>query len=259
MVFGKLDWIDENGNPIKGLPFQNVFDVKNKTRYEWLRNFFYEGNNLSIPCSLVRRECYTEVGMFNPSFANIPDLDFWVRICLKYDIHVLDRKLLKNRWIGDDFNASGDLLKNRVRIRFEYRKILDHYLQIKDPEEFQLVFPDAAQYGELTTENLSYFLGRIAIATGLDFKVLWGLDIIYHFLQNQISAQLLEKTCGFTYLDFIKLTGIHDVFTVVSIAPQEMPEKMGRVGKLFYITRKYIKDTYFLLLQLFLKRRKQKI
>jgi glycosyltransferase involved in cell wall biosynthesis len=219
VVFGKVDWIDEYGNIIKHFPYMDVFNVENRTRFEWLRHFFYEGNCLSLPCSLVRKECYAEVGMFDPAFANIPDFDLWVRICLRYDIKILDQKLLHNRWIGNESNASGDNVKNRIRVRFEYRQLLNHYLKITNPDELLLVFPDAIKYGEVITDTIPYFLGRIAIASNWDFKMLWGLDTIYALFRDEKTVGILEDKCNFTYLDFIKLAGECDTFRITGLSP----------------------------------------
>jgi glycosyltransferase involved in cell wall biosynthesis len=59
-VFGKADWIDETGAIIKSrhFPYMDVFNVRNRSRFEWLNHFFNKGNCLCHPCSLVRRKCY---------------------------------------------------------------------------------------------------------------------------------------------------------------------------------------------------------
>jgi glycosyltransferase involved in cell wall biosynthesis len=207
VVFGKVDWINEAGNIIENFIYKDIFNVDNTTRHEWLRYFFLSGNCLSLPCSLIRRKCFTELGLFNPAHAKIHDFDFWIRICLKYDIFIQDQKLIRNRWMGDESNESSDTLKNRILVRFEYRHSLDHYLAITDPKELLSIFPDAVQYGEVTENIIPYFLGRIAIDSGLDFKMLWGLDVIYALLQDEKSAQAMEDNCNFTYRDFIKLSG----------------------------------------------------
>jgi glycosyltransferase involved in cell wall biosynthesis len=218
-VFGKVDWIDESGNLIteNAFPYLNTFNVHNRNRYEWLRYFFLTGNCLSLPSSLVRRECFDEVGLFNATYAKIPDLDLWIRICFRYDISILDQPLIRNRWINDESNASGDTLKNRIQVRFEYRHSLNHYLKISNPDELSSIFPDAGQYGELTVDTIPYILGRIAIANNLDFKMVWGLDVIYALLQGAVTAKILENKCSFTYLDFINLSSKCDSFNLEAI------------------------------------------
>ena len=187
VVFGKVEWIDESSNLITNseFPYRDVFNVENRTRFEWLRYFFEQGNCLCHPCSLIRRECYSEVGMLNPALASLPDFDLWIRICLKYDIKVLDQKLIGFRRIAENINASGDNIKNRVRNKYEHRQILNNYLRIKKPDELLLIFPDIVRYGKVEANLIHYFLGRMAIDSGWDIKMLWGLDVIYNVLKEE--------------------------------------------------------------------------
>lgn len=228
VVFGKVDWIDEFGNLItdSSFPYLNVFEVQNRIRHEWLSYFFLTGNCLSLPSSLVRAQCFDAVGLFDPTYAKLLDLDLWIRVCFQYDIVVLDQKLIRNRWISDDSNASGNTLVNRIQIRFEYKHLLNHYLRIKKPDELLAIFPDAGQYGELTQETIPYILGRIAISDNLDFKTLWGLDTIYSLLQDKNTAQTLEKKCKFTYLDFLRLSSNHDAFNLYAVGQLAEKEQM---------------------------------
>lgn len=220
VVFGKADWIDEASNLIvhKEFPYQNVFNVDNRTRFEWLRHFFKNGNCLCHPCSLIRKECYNEVGLLDPSFANLPDFDLWIRFCLKYDIHIMDQRLIRFRRLDREMNASGDVVTSRIRNRFEYKQILDHYLKIHDTRELLLIFPEAVKYGKASQDLIPYFLGRIATDSGVDFMMLWGLENIYPLLKNEITAQKLEKQCGFTHRDFIRLSGSSNVFRISTIS-----------------------------------------
>ena len=215
-VFGKVDWIDESGNLITdhSFPYLDVFNVPNRTRVEWLRYFFLTGNCLSLPSSLVRKQCFAEVGMFDPAYAKIPDLDLWIRICSRYEIAILDHKLIRNRWISDNINASGNTIKNRIQVQFEHRHSLDHYLKITNPNEFLSTFPDAIKYGEVTANIIPYFLGRIAIDNHWNYKMLWGLDVISTLLKNENTAQTLKSKCNFTYLDFARLSSECDSFNL---------------------------------------------
>ena len=220
VVFGKVEWIDEFGNLITNskFPYRDTFNVKNRTRFEWLRYFFEQGNCLCHPCSLVRRTCYSEVGMLNPALAGLPDFDLWIRICLKYDIKVLDQKLIGFRRIAEDINASGDNIKNRIRNRYEHRQILNHYLKIKQPDELLLIFPNAARYGKVEANLIHYFLGRIAIDSGWDIKMLWGLDVINNILKDERLSKILNEKYNFSYLDYINLVSECDIHRISLLA-----------------------------------------
>lgn len=250
IVFGKVDWIDVSGNLlVAGFPYKDIFNVKNRTRFEWLRHFFKVGNCLCHPCSLIRRDHYLEVGLLDPSFANLPDFDLWVRFCLKYDIHILDQPLVYFRRINEQENASGDNITGRIRNRFEYKQILTHYLSIQDPNELLLIFPEAGQYGKVSSGIIPYFLSRVAIDSGTDFMMLWGLENIYTLLKNEVTAQMLEEQCGFTYLDFIKLAGQYDVYKMSLISmqasiPIKLPRDVDRTSPLFLAFKKYFRDLF---------------
>jgi glycosyltransferase involved in cell wall biosynthesis len=250
VVFGKVDWINESGNLINevNFPYLNSFNVKNRTRFEWLRHFFKRGNCLCHPCSLVRRECYSEVGMFNPALAGLPDFDLWIRICLKYDIEILDQKLIRFRRIGEDSNASGDNVKNRVGSRFEYLQILNHYLKIKKPKELLSIFPDAARYGKVKANIIPYFLGRIAIDDGWDFKLLWGLDVIYNLMQDEELSKILNEEYNFSYQDFRKLVSESDFFRISllseSVNLKPLPRHGNSIRKVLSASKRYAKDLY---------------
>lgn len=251
VVFGKVEWIDETGEPIKArnFPYADVFNVKNRSRQEWLRHFFYKGNCLCHPCSLVRRECYTEVGMLNPSFANIPDFDFWVRICLRYEITVLDQKLIRFRRMTNEGNASGDTNTSRVRNRYEHRHVLDHYLQVTSPDELLQIFPEAAQYGKIAPETIPFFLGQLAITTGVDFMALWGLDLIYGLLQNESTAEILKRDLHFTQRNFIDLSGKCDPFRIAILYPVTPlpPVTQQSAFRLFVsASKQYAKDLFLI-------------
>jgi hypothetical protein len=198
----------------EGFPYKNVFEVENRTRYKWLGHFFRSGNCLCHPCSLIRKESYDEIGYLNPSYANLPDFDLWIRLCLKHDIHVLEPHLIKFRRLNNEKNTSGDTINNRRRNSFEFKQILNHYLNIKGPEELLLIFPEAVKYGKASRELIPYFLGRIAIDSGWDFMMSWGLETIFFLQENETLSHKLEKQCGFSHRDFINLAGECDPYKI---------------------------------------------
>jgi len=218
-VFSRLELVTEAGEPVKSDEywFASVLEQENRSRYAWLNYFFYSGNCLCHPSILIRRKCYEQTGLLNPRMANLPDLDLWVRLCLKYEIYILDEKLVRFRIHADQSNASGDRPSSRVRGSFEYLQILDHYLEIKDSETLLKVFPDAGKYGMVSDKYIPYFLGRQALEAKTSVVWLWGLKTLYGFLGDEASARGLRESYGFRYSDLIKLTSEYDVFKVNEI------------------------------------------
>lgn len=215
-VFGKVIWIDEKSEPITdpNFPFYNVFEVNNRSRFEWLNFFFYYGNCLCHPSSLIRRECYEEVGWLNQAMANLPDFDLWVRLCMKYDIYVLDQKLIKFRRLQMEANASGETTANRIRTRYEYLHILDHYLKIQDLDDFYNVFPETDRSNDATIQDIPFLLARRALSADLEIKKLWGQDLIFYQLQDKRRATRIAEHFQYSYIDFIREVACHDIFKI---------------------------------------------
>jgi hypothetical protein len=247
-VFGRVDWVDQEGRLITGntLPFMDVFDVENRTRFQWLSHFFYKGNCLCHPSSMVRREVYSRVGLLNSSLACLPDFDFWIRMCLEYDIEIIDKKLIRFRRFTNETNASGNTIRNQIRTRFEWRQVLNHYLKVTDPDEFQTIFPEARKHGRITQETIPYFLGRMSIGTGINFRQVWGLDVIFSLLQNERIAKTLETNCDFTYSHFIELTADCDAFGIANILTTQF-QRRSSFEILLSSSKRYLKEIYLLM------------
>src|SRR5262249_1149477 len=117
-VFTNAAAIGQNGEPFANSAHRycTIFDQPNRTRYEWLRYFFYFGNVLCHPSVLIRKTCYDTLGCYRQGLYQLGDFDMWVRLCLKHDIHVLPQKLTKFRIRPDNGNMSGDTSAARVRL-----------------------------------------------------------------------------------------------------------------------------------------------
>lgn len=216
VVFTKAKIIDENSNIFteKNHPYYSIFDQDNRSREERLRNFFFSGNCLCHPSILIKKSVYDELGLYNERMANLPDFEMWIRICMKYDIHILDEKLTRFRVRSQNANASGINPRTLIRTRFEWKQVLDHYLKIDDINFFLKIFPDAKKYGKPRTVLIPYFLGRLIQETKVEFKNLWGLETIYNLMQSSKIVEMLEKDCNFRYSDFIELSAKKDVFRI---------------------------------------------
>jgi len=228
-VFTRVSFWDEAGNSIGPDNYEHfyVFEKENRSRYEWLRYFFSSGNCLCHPSVLIRNECYGKVGLYDERLANIPDQDMWTRLCFKYDIHILNEKLVRFRILADKSSASADKPSTHIRSSFEYLQILNHYLTIKDSETFSKIFPEAKEYGVVEDEYIPYFLGRLALDVNRGTWNLWGLQTLLNFLRQDGRAISLEKKYGFRHRDFYDLTAQHDIFNILGIM-----ERDARMGNL---------------------------
>ncbi len=228
-VFTKVVLVDEAGNLIGPEDYKNfyIFEKENRSRYEWLNLFFSSGNCLCHPSVLIRKKCYDEVGLYDERMANIPDQDMWTRLCFKYDIHILNEKLVRFRILADKSSASADKPSTQIRSAFEYIHILNHYLAINDRKIFLKIFPEAEKYGVVEEEYIPYFLSRIALDINTRIWVLWGLQTLFDFLGQDGMAISLEKKYGFRYRDFYDLAAQHDIFNIIVTR-----EKVAQINKL---------------------------
>ncbi|WP_159079885.1 glycosyltransferase [Methyloceanibacter sp. wino2] len=216
-VFSNALAIDERGEPLSdGSHFySNVFEQENRNRFEWLRAFYLTGNCLCHPSVLMRKTCYDDCGSYRYGLAQLCDFDMWVRVCLKYEIHVLPEQLVKFRVRDGLANASADREDTRIRSLFETYKILDNYRSIGDFDHFCIVFPNAAKYCTKDNFYADYALAMVCLEhdpTGT--ASIFALDILFDNIADPERADLLSKRFDFDYRNFVVLTGKHDVFSL---------------------------------------------
>lgn len=107
--------VDESGVEIKGI---QAFHQKNRSKEEWMRYFFEEGNSFSHPSILIRREIYQKLlGNLYRGFWQIPDFQMWVQLVQKENVHVIEEELMAFRWHDSEVsvNVSAPSEKNIAR------------------------------------------------------------------------------------------------------------------------------------------------
>ncbi len=192
----------------------NVFNQPNRTRHEWLRHFFLNGNALCHPSLLIRKSCYENCGLFRYGLAQVPDFDMWIRLCMKYEIHVLPERLVKFRVRDNEANSSGNRPETRIRSAYEYYKLLQTYRDIVRIDEVFKIFPDYVSYGRGKNTDAEYVLARVCLESNSFFlKHLLGIEILFDILNDPKRRQAVEKAYGFSQTDFLAITGQYDVFS----------------------------------------------
>jgi glycosyltransferase involved in cell wall biosynthesis len=214
-VFSRAIIIDEDGNDIddRENQYSYISTHTNKTRHEWLRHYFYLGSSPCHPSILIRKECYETVGTYNPRLAQIPDVDFWVRLCMKYDIHIIPEKLVKFRFRDLAANQSGDKPEKGIRMHYERRHVVENYLRLTTKEEFVKVFPEAEQlFSPLSDELIPFYLAKFALGVDSPAYRLFALDTMYNLLEEEDTRSELKQRYGFSYRDFIEYSATYDIF-----------------------------------------------
>lgn len=211
-VFTLAAMIDERGHPLPAdHPGQQTFHQPNRDRREWLRRLIFNGNCLCHPSVLVRADVYREVGLYDECMAQLPDLDMWIRICLRHDIHVLQERLTFFRLLDRERNASGN--RPEVRVRCTTENMLITLKSLRDrPDEMAAVLRSASPQSARTAVGSS--LGPLdALLTDFDMATLpfgMGAGLIIW-----VYEQLAGSGGWQAYKQFIAKTGTCDVFGVL--------------------------------------------
>lgn len=219
-VFSNALIIGENGQPFKDRShfYYSIFDQPNRDRYEWLNYFFYHGNALCHSSVLIRKQCYDDCGIYRYGLAQIGDFDMWVRLCLKYEIHIIPEKLVRFRVRSNEMNSSADRPEARIRGQFEFFEMYNNYRDIKSPEELIRIFPTAEKYFNTEGFDIGFALGMVALEPEtFNTAKLFGLNLLFEALNDPDRARKVNELYQFRHSNFVALAGEQDVFSVKSI------------------------------------------
>ena len=145
------DFIDDDGNKIKG----NIFIQKNRSKYEWMRFFYDNGNALCNPSSMTRTEIFKDAQVHGTSGRQLPDFFKWIDTVQKFEIHIVPKVLTKMGWHdhGNNMNTSANTYQNRIRHNVENG--LNWYCVIRDMDNefFRGAFGDRMRNKEASLEQ----------------------------------------------------------------------------------------------------------
>jgi glycosyltransferase involved in cell wall biosynthesis len=216
-VFTWAQPINEDGTDLtdENHHYFNIFNQPNRSQAEWLRFFFLHGNALCHPSILIRKKCYDNCGLYRYGFAQLTDFDMWVRLCMKYPIHVIPDKLVKFRILSGEKNTSGNRPDSRIRTHYEFLKVLENYRTIKEFDFFAEIFPEVHQYCSRDNFEIDYALARVTLELKhYPFHALFAQNLLFEKILNPVEAQKLKEHFNLTYLDFIEITGQNDIFGI---------------------------------------------
>ena len=142
------------------------------------------------------------------------DFDFWIKLCLKHDIHILPEKLIKYRVRNNKLNASANKPDTLIRTQFEYKQILENFLKIQTVNDLLKIFPEISNNEDVVDDPdlIPYYVSMQALKTNTCVHNLFGLEVLYKMLSNPVTAKKLKEKCNFNHLDFQKLSGKYVVF-----------------------------------------------
>ena len=209
-VFGFPAFIDNDGRAVADDDtfYKGVFRADNRTKAQWLKRFFYSGNCLCQPTSMIRRRCHDEIGLYDERLAQVHDLDLYLRILGRYAIHVVPEALTMFRILSGEKNASAPKPAVNSRTRWETERVLRHYLTLDDVLFAEVFAEEIAELGFGAGVPRAVQLGRIAVLSGTDAGRRFGLELLYH----ATSAQNGPRQSAFTPKELIALSGDLDLY-----------------------------------------------
>jgi len=222
LLFGLVNVIDEEGAPFldEGHFYFRVFDQPNRTRAQWLRHFFLYGNCLCGATAMARRSLCDDIGYHDPRLLQVQDLDYWIRVCFRFGIHVVQEPLTRYRIRAGELNASGARPDAQTRAAWEFRRILEHYLSIDQRDLFFEVFPEAAQIEETEEAPLHYLLARLALTSQYRPTQIFALDVLFDLLGRPESREALQRL-GFGYAELLRMSGEKDLYSLHELGQRD--------------------------------------
>jgi glycosyltransferase involved in cell wall biosynthesis/septal ring factor EnvC (AmiA/AmiB activator) len=226
-VFSYAQFIDDCGNDL-GYEhiYSQIFIQPNRTRFEWLRHFFLSGNCLCHPSVLIRKHCYNEVGFYDERFAQLPDFDFWIRLCMKYDIFIMPENLVKFRLRQNQENASGNTPKNNSRVTLEWSQILKNYLRDEIFNDLASIFPLtqnineiglSMKLNEVDRDVAPFFIAMLASRDNRAAHKYFCFDVLYQIYSNKDLYQKLREQYYFDFYNLVNLAWEQDIFGIVAL------------------------------------------
>jgi hypothetical protein len=220
-IFGVPKVVDETDRELGESEhvFARVFTKQNRTRVEWLRHFFESGNCLCHPTLMIRRSCYDEVGLYDPLLMNLPDFDMWVRICGRFDIHVMAEPVTAFRLLAHERNTSEPSPSNLARVAWESMTVLRHYLALPEAQLRDI----AAPWPELVAErSLRVALALAAVRVGRPGHVQFGLGLLRDCICQSRDA--------FPVKDYFRMVGELDP-AKANAANRRVPRGLPGLGR----------------------------
>lgn len=239
-VFSRATIIDAQGRAFKQRHFySNIFDQPNRTQADWLRFFFYNANSLCHPSALIRKKVYTKIGSYDPRFAQLPDLHFWIRLVQHFPIHVLSERLVRFRVHTN--NVSGDTTRTHARHQIEMSWVLPLFTEL--PADLVAeVFPESATLARSPIFS-SYVAATQALLLTSPAHVLFGVQTLFGLLTTK--ASLLKELYDFDYPRFYQITAEKNIFNIASKEKEHLRAIIAKSNNLEYETAIMRKSLFY--------------
>ena len=201
--FTRVKVIDDNGSDIPNHPCVQAFAPENRSRFEWLRYFFYHGNALCHPSALIRKASYDNYPLLARGLSGLPDFYKWIQLSLHEEIYILEEPLIDFRIHGDGSNESAQTVEAEKRVQLEWVLVLREFLKLESKNDFLRVFPEANEYvidGEI---SVPFALAQICLNnTSLEPHHLFGAQVLYDLFQDDEQRTFIDRVYGYSDKQF---------------------------------------------------------
>lgn len=235
-VFSWVSIIDGNDNQNEDdqNPLAEMFNAKNRSRAEWIRYFCTEGNCLCHSSAVVRRKVQDQIGMYNASYRQVHDFDYWLRILCAYPIYVIPEKLTLYRRVDDKTSVSASKSVGNMRRLFnEYTSVFLMLFRELNKELFLEAFSDVLTSpwdDDSVLEKEKYFVLRNLAIDGCKIP-----NAAQDFFVNCIDEEMLTRMSpkdhaellSMYYEDTAKIAVEYPVTTVT----EKIVKLVTKVGK----------------------------
>jgi glycosyltransferase involved in cell wall biosynthesis len=192
VVFTHVSAIDADGRRLHGHNAEKVFAVNNKTRQQWLRQFFMHNNSLCISSAMMRRDWFDQIGPFNPQLIQIADLDLWIKTCFEKEIHVIPEPLTGVRVLQS--NLSKPSPASNARTFLETQQVFTLYFSPDGLKQAADIFPGLMEsLPEDTPIWKAYFLSRVATTLQSKAMRLLGFTQQHALFKKEETKLYLQK------------------------------------------------------------------
>ena len=88
------------------------------------------------PTSIISRKAFEDIGYYNCAYRQLHDFDYWVRLTSKYDIYILNDKLIGYRRVSNGQNLSSATNEHILMHINEENNIIQYLFKIIDDNTF---------------------------------------------------------------------------------------------------------------------------
>ncbi|MEH1934003.1 MAG: glycosyltransferase [Nostoc sp.] len=211
IIFSGVDFIDDESHLITEKHFaRNYFIYSNKPNAEILNYFFMQGNYLCAVTAFLEKNILFEAGLFNLASIQLQDFDMWIKLVKKYDVLIIEDKLVKYRIRNNDDNLSHP--NNSARSIFEQYQIYRNIFDDVNIELFRKAFGKNIRKGNFK-EGGEYELEKAFLYLSHSSSLIQsiGCEKLSTLLQDKDILSVAKNEYNFSLPDLYKLTNSIDI------------------------------------------------